>query len=369
MNRRLLALVAPLSALALVLAACGEDDVADEPDDGGIDDIDDEGDDEATGDEATEDEADETAEVGDDWPDELVFTLTPSQEVQQLIDDAEPLAEMLEERVGIPVEASVPTDYAGVIVALASEEADVAGGLGPVQMVQAEEQAGAELILQSERFGDLIYVTQWFTNDPDTFCEDDPVEQTWEDNGEEHPMLFCNGVDEAAGPGDGPIGSEVLPEAAGRSIAFVDEGSASGFFVPALQLIETGIDPFDDVEPIFAGGHDNAVITVYEGDADIGLSYNDAREDVVDQFGDVGEEVVVFGWSDPIPNDGFAVRGGLPEDLKEAITDAFLDIASTDEGVELLQELYTIDGLVTVDSADFDVMRDVVDELDEYIED
>ena len=358
MNRRLVARWALLIALALVVAACAEDDdVAEEPDD-----------DSGDAEEEVDDELDDAADAPDDWPEELVFTLTPSQEVQQLIDDAEPLAEMLEERLGIDVEASVPTDYAGVIVALASGEADVAGGLGPVQMVQSEEQAGAELILQSERFGDLIYVTQWFTTDPDTFCADEPVEETYEEDGDAFTMRFCNGVNEAAGPGDGPIGGDMLPEAEGRSIAFVDEGSASGFFVPALQLIELGIDPFDDVEQMFAGGHDNAVITVYEGDADIGLSYNDAREDVVDQFADIGEEVVVFGWSDPIPNDGFAVRGDLPEDLTEAITEAFLDIASTDEGVELLQDLYNIDDLVTVDSADFDVMRDVVAELEEYIE-
>ena len=42
-------------------------------------------------------------------------------------------------------------------------------------MVQAEDEAGAELILQSERFGSYEYVTQWFTNDPDTYCGDEPV--------------------------------------------------------------------------------------------------------------------------------------------------------------------------------------------------
>ena len=69
----------------------------------------------------------------------------------------------------------MPSDYAGVIVALQSGQAQIAGGLGPVQMVQAEDEAGAELILQSERFGEFVYVTQWFTNDPDTYCDDEPV--------------------------------------------------------------------------------------------------------------------------------------------------------------------------------------------------
>ena len=58
-----------------------------------------------------------------------------------------------------------------MIIALESGQAQIAGGLGPVQMVQAEDEAGADLILQSERFGSFEYVTQWFTNDPDTYCD------------------------------------------------------------------------------------------------------------------------------------------------------------------------------------------------------
>src|SRR6056297_1574508 len=124
------------------------------------------------GDDAME-EGDEAAEeVPADWPESIVFTLTPSAEAGGLIETADPLAELLEAELGIDVEPLVPTDYAGVIVALQSGQAQVAGGLGPRQMVQAEEQAGAELILQAERFGSLLYVTQWFTNDPDTYCDD-----------------------------------------------------------------------------------------------------------------------------------------------------------------------------------------------------
>ena len=104
-------------------------------------------------------------------PTTLVFTLTPSQEAGGLIDTAEPLAERCRSVSASRSRPSCPTDYAGVIVALESGQAQIAGGLGPVQMVQAEDEAGADLILQSERFGSFEYVTQWFTNDPDTYCD------------------------------------------------------------------------------------------------------------------------------------------------------------------------------------------------------
>ena len=292
-----------------------------------------------------------------------MFTLTPSTEAGGLIATAEPLAEMLSERLGVPVEALVPTDYAGVIVALESGQAQIAGGLGPVQMVQAEDEADADLILQSERFGSFEYVTQWFTNDPATFCEDAPVAN-------EDGFLSCNGVIDATSASDGPIGEDHLADVAGKTVAFVDQGSASGYLVPALQLLNQGVDPVEDITSQFAGTHEGTVQAVYDGDADVGVSFSDARGDLVEQFPDVGEQVVVFAWSFPIPNDGFAVAGDLPDDLKEAITAALLDIAEDPEGAELLADpdLYEMDGLQPVDSSAYDVIRELRTDLADLLE-
>ena len=299
-------------------------------------------------------------DVPEDWPDDIVFTLTPSQETGGLIETAEPLADMLSAELGIGVTPLVPTDYSGVIVALESGQAQVAGGLGPRQMVQAEEQADAELILQAERFGSLLYVTQWFTNDPDTYCDDEPV-------ADEDGFLFCNGVLDASGPEAGPIGADKLALLDGQTVSFVDQGSTSGYAIPALQLSEAGIDPIDGIDGLFAGGHDFSVQAVYDGDAVVGVSYNDARGDIVETSPDVGEKVVVFGWSGPIPNDGFAVAGDLPDSLVEAITAAFVSISETEEGAALLSELYNIDGLVPVTSSDYDVIRDLEEQLGDVL--
>jgi phosphonate transport system substrate-binding protein len=357
MKRR--ALLALALSGALVLSACGGDD---EP-----------ADDATTGDAATEDTATEPMEsetameteaAGLDLPDPMVLTLTPSQDTTGLIETAEPLGELLSAELGVAVEARVPTDYAGVIAALESGQAQVAGGLGPRQMVQAEEQAGATLILQSERFGSFTYVTQWFTNDPDTFCADEPV-AVEQDEGE--PYLFCNGVDQAETAEDGPIGADQLSKVEGLTVSFVDQGSTSGYAVPALQLFEAGVDPIDGIDATFAGGHDNSVLNVYNGDAVVGVSYNDARGDVVEQNPDVGQEVVVFGWSGPIPNDGFAVDGSLSDEAVQAITDALLTISETEEGAALMSELYNIDALQPVDSAAFDDIRTLEAELGDVL--
>jgi phosphonate transport system substrate-binding protein len=178
-------IVATLCAAGLIAAACGSDDSG--------------SDDTSSADTAVPADSEASSDSGDEmavlegWPDTLVFTLTPSQETGGLIETAQPLADLLSEQLGVTVEALVPTDYAGVIVALESGQAQIAGGLGPRQMVQAEDQADAELILQAERFGSLLYVTQWYTNDPDTYCADEPV-------ADEDGFLFCNGVLDATGP-------------------------------------------------------------------------------------------------------------------------------------------------------------------------
>jgi phosphonate transport system substrate-binding protein len=313
---RAIAMIAAGSAVALALGACA----------------------------ATGDAPDET-----EWPDELVLRLVPSQDVDQLVIDADTLGELLSEELGIPVSAIVSDSYNALVVAMQADQAQI-GMFGPIALVQAVDQAGAEAVLQSVRFGSSTYVTQWYTNDPDRFCLDEVVT-------DEDGYTFCNGTDAAE---SGPVGEEALAEIAqDEVIAFVDEGSASGYYYPATQLQDAGLDPFDLSGAFFAGGHPNAVLAVARGEAAVGVSFNDARSSVVDELPTVGADVTVFAWSTNIPNDGIAVGGDLPEDLKEAITEAFLAIAESEDGLALLNAIYNIDGLVPADLDALDAARQV----------
>ncbi len=316
--RRLGALAAA-SALALSLAACATDA-------------------------APEEDA-----AGTEWPEELVLGLVPSQEVDQLVLDAEVLGELLSAELGIPVTTEVTDSYNALVVAMQSGQAQI-GMFGPIALVQAADQAGAVPVLQSVRFGSSTYVTQWFTNDPDRFCT---TEVVVDDDG----FAFCNGVDTAE---SGPVGEEALANIAqDEIISFVDEGSASGYYYPATQLQEAGLDPFDLSGAFFAGGHPNSVLSVARGDAAVGVSFNDARGNVVDELPTVGTDVVVFAWSTNIPNDGVAVGGDLPQDLQDAITAAFLAIAESEEGLAALDAVYSIEGLVPADLDALDAARQV----------
>ena len=296
-------------------------------------------------------------------PDELVLGFVPSREAGQLVEDIQPLADFLTEELGIPVEGVVSNDYTGLVTAMESGQAHM-GFLPPYGMVQAVDRADAEIILQSARFGSTTYHTQFFTNDPDKYCTDEPVENTRMSDGEEVTFLNCNGTDRAFDDSpEGPIGIDALENVEeGTTVSFVEQTSASGYIFPATVFLTQGIDPEADIDPVFAGSHDNSVVTVCDGTAEVGVSFDDARTEPVTDC-DVAANVVVFAYGPEIPNDGVAVAGDLPDDLKQQIKDALLAFAETEEGATVLDEIYNITGFGDPNLDSLEIVRQAVEDL------
>jgi phosphonate transport system substrate-binding protein len=239
------------------------------------------------------------------------------------------------------------------------------GALPPYGLIQAIDRAGAEVILQSERFGSGTYHTQFFTSDPDTYCTiSEPEENTRVIEDEEVTFLNCNGTARANDETpEGPVGLEALENLeAGTTVSFVEQTSASGYIFPATVLIGAGINPEEDIEPLFPGSHDGSVIAVCEGDATVGVSFDDART-VATTDCDVANEVVVFDYGPEIPNDGIAVAGDLPDDLKQQIADALMAYADTEEGAETLEAIYQITAFTEPNLEALELVRQAVDEL------
>lgn len=332
MSRKKLSLVAATATLS-VLAACG----------GG------------SGDEGGGDNG--AAANGD--PEKLILGLVPSGEVDKLVEDADVLGDLLSEELGVPVETSVTENYAGLVVAMQTDQAQI-GMFGPVALVQAVDQADAEVVLQSVRFGASTYHTQWFTNEPETYCDDEPV--LVDDEGVSYS--YCNGTDTAE---EGPVADEALGKIEeGTTVSFVDESSASGYYYPATQLQQaSGLDPLTDIDAQFAGDHDNSVLSVARGDVPIGVSFDDARSGLVEDDPQIGEKVTVFAYSTEIPNDGVAVSGSLSDEWQQRITDAFLALTESEEGLAALDAVYEIEDLVPADLDALDAARQVAENFGE----
>lgn len=378
-------LVGALVALTLVAAACGGDD------DNGAEDTADETTEEMTEEGATDEATDEMTEemsgegaIPEDWPESIVFGFVPSQDQAELQDDIEPFITVLEEGLGIEVEGVVTTDYTGLVTAMGSGEAEL-GAFGPFGYVLGKDNFGnIEALIQSVRFGSATYHGQWYTNNPDDVCTEPPVEATALENvdgeivqvgatdavalqvgvsfGDDGPQLGDTNDDgDEISPGWSCIGD--LAQVAGKQVAWTTETSTSGYLFPALELTELGIDPDADVEGVFTGGHDGAIIAVYNGDAEVGLSYDDARREISDTNPDVGEQLTVFHITDEIPNDVVAVRSDLPESFKEAVYDTIAAYLGTDEGVAVFDEIYGWTAVQPANEADFDIVRTAANEL------
>jgi phosphonate transport system substrate-binding protein len=333
---------AALVALLMVIVACqGGGSPSEEP-----------GESQAAASEATDEFA--------DWPDELVMGFVPSREASTLVEDIDALtaavADALSAESGktITVTGTVPSDYTGLVTAMETGQAHI-GAFGPFSLLQARDRAGAEIILQSERFGSATYHTQFFTNQPDTYCDDEPVVID-----EETGWRNCNGTADAD---TGPVAEEKIGTiGAGTTVSFVEQASASGYIFPATIFLNNGIDPETDIDPIFAGGHDASVIAVCEGQAEVGVSFDDARG-AAETTCDLAANLVVFAYGPEIPNDGWAVLGDLPENLKEAIKQALLDYSATEEGQATLNEIYEIDALVEADQDAFVIVEQAAEQL------
>ena len=301
--------------------------------------------------------------LAQDDPEELVIGFVPSVEAGALVEDIKPLAEYLTETLGIPVEGFVSSDYTALVTAMQTGQAQIAA-LPPFGLVQAVDNAGAELILQSDRFGSTSYHTQFMTTDADTYCMDEPVTNERAEGEEMLPYLNCNGTDRAFDESpEGPIGLEALENVEpGTTVSFTEPTSASGYIFPATIFATLGIDPETDLAPVFAGGHDASVIAVCNGQAEIGVSFDDARSDAVTDC-DVANTVVVFAYGPEIPNDGVAVAGDLSDELKAGIKQALLDYAATEDGAAVLEQIYNINAFGEPNLESLQIIRDAVAEL------
>jgi len=259
-------------------------------------------------------------------PDRLILGMVPSREADRIVDSLGPIAEMLSARLLIPVETFVSTNFVGLVEAVGTGRVDI-GLFGPAALVQAMDVHGAQVILASQRRGSTTYRAQFNVR-----CD--------------------SGITE-------------FEQLRGKTIAFVDPGSASGYQFPFVTLKSTyGIDPDTEMTAIFAGSHDASALAVYNGDVDVSVTFggspgSDGRETIMADFPDAKEVICILGFSDFIPNDGTVVRKGLDPELVEQITQAMIEIAETEEGRELTNALFNVTAFARIDASAYDIVREV----------
>jgi phosphonate transport system substrate-binding protein len=155
-------------------------------------------------------------------------------------------------------------------------------------------------------------------------------------------------------------GIKKLTDIKGKTFARVDALSTSGWIIPMITLKAAGIDMTRDVKVVDAGSHPGVVSAVYSGDVAMGACFVDARAQIQKDHPDVLEKVVVLQLTPNIPNDGVQFHPSVPQELRDKIVNALLEIAKTDEGKAAINTAYQWTALERHDDSFYDPFRQVL---------
>ncbi len=267
----------------------------------------------------------------------LRLGFVPLTEQDQLIESVRPLAELIEKGLldqGIQqkVEAFTAANYVGVVEALGSGQVDIAL-LPPLAYVLAHKENGTQILLSAiNKEGKKSYVSELVVR------QDDPAQK--------------------------------VEDLQNHVIAFVDPSSTSGYLYPAALLKQKGISLDEDQAKIlFAGGHDAALLSLINKDADVACVYKDARQKLLKDHPEIMEQTRILAYTSEIPYIALTASKDLDPQRQEAIKKVFLTQLSTGDGQALISKLFNLYGFTEIDDQAYDPIREVAKAMDIQLSD
>ncbi|MEL6799835.1 MAG: phosphonate ABC transporter substrate-binding protein [Pseudomonadota bacterium] len=211
------------------------------------------------------------------------------------------LQEYAEEALGVPTKLFAPADYNGVIQGLLGGTIDMAwlGASSYAAIYLEDPDAVTPVLVKVNMDGSIGY----------------------------HSIGFARA--------DSGITS--LDDMSGKVFGFGDPNSTSGYLIPSIEIPEaTGAtmesgDYFGEVT--FTGGHEQTIVSVFNGDVDAGVTWADGQGAWEDGYNsgalrkavDAGlvdmNELVEIWKSKVIPEGPIVLRNELPEEVKVTMTE------------------------------------------------
>lgn len=231
-----------------------------------------------------------------------------------------PLAQYLSTKLKRPVELRTVDSWEGLAKSLANGETDMAL-MGPWGYVLANNEAGAQVVS-----------TILYDDKPEYFA----IIVT-------HPQS----------------GIHNIADLRGKTFAFGDKGSTSGYLIPRHFFMTQGITPEKYFRKVLYTKHQAIETQVAQGVLDAGADYNRNRNAMIEQGLIKPEQSKIIWQSEPLPNDAFAVSKTLYADkmfvaqLQEALESVGSVLKTTPD---LLPAHYT--GFVTRDNQFYKPIRD-----------
>ncbi len=139
----------------------------------------------------------------------------------------EAFAALLEEETGRTVEVTDVPDYLSVVEAIRADHVDI-GIMSGFPSALAVNTGEVDALL------------------------------AWK--GDDTPVSTCVVLQ------DSPV--QEVEDLKGKTVAFADQASSSGYFMPVYMLHEAGLEQGEDYEAIFAGGHEGSFAALEQGQVD-----------------------------------------------------------------------------------------------------
>ncbi|MCZ8031182.1 MAG: phosphonate ABC transporter substrate-binding protein [Rubrivivax sp.] len=214
------------------------------------------------------------------------------------------VARVFQERTGVEMRIFTATDYAGTVQALTS---------GQIQMAQ---------------LGASGYASAWIDS-----------------NGAVEPLVTNKELDGALGyhsilivKSDSPY--KKLEDLKGKTLAWADPNSTSGYLIPLVSLRGAGIEPEKFFgRTLFSGGHEQSVLGVINGQLDSAFTWSSKGHNAGQIRAMVDRGVLKMDqfrvvWESPlIPNPLVVVRKDMPEDMKRELRAFWIELHKIDPKV------------------------------------
>jgi phosphonate transport system substrate-binding protein len=316
------------------------------------------------------------SEIGSpEHPIKVLFV--PSVDANIITTGGEVMAQALNEATGLTFEVTVPTSYAATIEEMCASPTDTMAFIPGLGYAIASQLCGVDVAFKAIRFGYPVYWAEYIVARDSEY--------------------------------------QTLEDLEGATWGYGDQGSTSGYMVPAVELAAAGITPGEQVQ---TGGHNQTVTAVYNGEVDFGtvfysvplnpegeplFTYDDylagnitsleqyeipeesipncapdaegakllcdgyrildARANVRTEAPDVMQKVRILAVSDAIPNDTLSFGPEFPADVRAQIEEALLAFAETEAWENSIgsADFYGWSGIAPATDAEYDVVRAMVE--------
>ncbi|WP_316896374.1 phosphonate ABC transporter substrate-binding protein [Pseudodesulfovibrio indicus] len=252
-----------------------------------------------------------------EWPTTLKLGFIPTEGAADSAKRAQPIAKQLEKDLGVKIEVFTASDYNGIITAMANNHIDLAY-YGPKSYVEASEKANADaVVMELNKDGQPGYTGIIITKRDSGITD--------------------------------------MEKAKGKTFAFTDPNSTSGYLVPNVIFArDMKVDPEKYFKEIrFSGSHGASILAVKNGSVEVAATNNIDLDRMIEKGAASLDDFNIIKRSDLIPGAPIAVRKDLPASLKVAIAGSLLNINDDPEALQVLQN----GGYRHTNDKDYDMIR------------